>query len=104
MVTFFGIIGGLCILALCVAFALVALAWLGEVVERCAARRDRRVGREACRELGRRIAIESYWFSESDAHLAVKTLGEAIAEEGQYRIDDVRDDWRRRCQAEVHTR
>jgi hypothetical protein len=53
------------------------------------------------RNVGNSIAQESYWFSESpEAVEALKAIGKALSRNGQYRISEARDEWRREMEKE----
>lgn len=93
---FFSVVGAVCAVLISSALVCSSAAWLMEAAESFYQRWQMSHRLVVAKDLGDRIANESYWFSENVAvRLALQSIGENISRYGNFDVDRVREDWRR---------
>lgn len=89
-------LGWMCLVALCIAAAALAIALAAHCYGKAMERFEWAVDAKTRHALGRSIAASAHWFSESqDTWLALKILGERIINQGGADSDQWREEWRK---------
>lgn len=96
MEAFLAVIGGIFVLCIVLFILTVTLIALTDKIKLVFANMNYNASKIARQELGQRIAVDSYWFSENkEVMLAMRSLGQTINQhhDGIYSINKVRDQW-----------